>query len=446
MLKNIVLPLTAAFLFPLFAFSAQPYPLQEYELVVLESLPEALSLDMTLSEIEQTKETSRLGALKRRLNKTIFDKMAPLLASANFSSSFNLLQLPKLLPLGQIVEELNRVDANQPNPAPADFIIMISPKLPADFSNGAGNPYSLLYPMKKGAVLSSINEPNALVSYEARINQRMLEGANFLFQRQYQSGDKTKGFFAGALIAIHAEGTKSTAKAKLALGLPTDQSVPFEQEDVQIKLSQLVFPRAPYDGYVFNMENPIAMITFEHTASGINPPLLKMAFGSLGPMQNNSWYVGNTPSDATVSRWFSWMNPYNVPHFRGEIRSIIKKEMLGWFGGMSDWLNGVLGNNFDIQLNLHEVTIDLSKIEITDVKLTVDLPWKGSSEILPTFRNADPEQQFKNEGNKVLKEQKDKVQAVLENGLLILNDEKAQKLLIDTINDLISSENTGAAQ
>ncbi|MCC6138817.1 MAG: hypothetical protein IT287_09300, partial [Bdellovibrionaceae bacterium] len=244
-------------LFPLPTFAGHPYPLQEYELLILESLPEALNLDMTLSQIEKTKETSRLSSLKRRLNKTVFTKMAPLLANSNFSSSFNLLQIPKLLPLKQIVDELNLVNSDGPNPAPVDFIIVITPKLPVDFNKNVVNPYALLYPSNKAPVYSSIYTNNALFSYEGILNERMMNGAEFLFQRQYQSGDKTKGFFAGAMIAIHAEGKNSSAKAKLAIGLPTDQTLPFEQQNDQIKLTQLVLPRAPYDGYIFNMENPI---------------------------------------------------------------------------------------------------------------------------------------------------------------------------------------------
>ncbi len=430
------------FLFSLTSFAREEYPLQEYELLVLESLPEAMNLEMTLSEIEKTKESSRVGALKRRLNKTVFNKIAPLLASTHFSDGFNLLQLTKLLPLKEIVNELNlTIKDGQANPPPADFIVLISPKLPLEFGRLSNNPYAYLYPLNKASVISSLDfYSSPLISYEAQINKRMADGAEFLFQRQYAKGKLDRGFFAGALISIHAEGTNSWAKAKVAVGLPTEQSLPFEQANDQIKLTQLNFPRTPYNGFITKMENPIALVSFEHYASAENPLMARLSFGSLGPMSENNWTVGSAPSDSVVSRWFSWMDPYNVPHFRGEIRSVITKEMLGGYETPTDWLNGFLSWGFDIQLNLHEVVVDLRKVEITDVAITVDLPWKGASEFLPTFRLEDPEKQFKDEGNKVLKEQKDKVQGILDNGLLVLNDPAAQKLLLDTLNQLLSGE------
>ncbi len=424
------------------------YPLQEYELLVIESLPEAMNLDMTLSEIEAAKENSRLASLKRRLNQSLFKRIAPLLAKNNFSDGFNLLELPKMLPLKEVIADLNLGASSGPNPAPADFIVVIAPKLPVDLAQPAYNQYAKYYPTNKGNLVSSLtNRVNALVSYEQRLNHRMMEGAEFLFQRQFKSGAAKQGFFAGAMIAIHAEGTNSYAKAKLMVGLPTDLALPFEQANDQIKLTQLLLPRTPYSGYVTRMENPIVMASFEHYQSGPNPLQLKLAFGTLGPMDSgNVWNVGSAPGESTVARWFSWMNPYNVPHFRGEIRSLVQKEMLGWFGGASDWVNGLLATNFDIQLNLHEVTIDLLKLEITDVKMTVALPWKGSEEFLPTFRVAEPEEQFKNEGNKVLNEQKAKIQKLLDSGILIIADEDAQKLLINTINGLLADKETGAQQ
>lgn len=437
---------TAIFLFSLTSFAGQPYPLQEYELLVLESLPEAMSLDMTLSEIEKTKENSRLGSLKRRLNKTVFKKIAPLLASTDFSAGFNMLQIPKLLPLKDIVNDLNLGNKDgKANPPPADFIIVIAPKLPVQFGATTENPYARLYPTNKASVASFLDiRADGLMSYEEILNKRMMEGAEFLFQRQYSNGTLKQGFFAGALISIHAEGTNSYAKAKIAIGLPTDQTLPFEQQNDQIKLTQLMFPRAPYNGYITKMDNPIAMASIEHYVTGANPLVMKMAFGTLGPMAERNWGIGSAPSDSVVSRWFSWMDPYNVPHFRGEIRSVVAKEMLGGYETPTNWVNSFLSWGFDIQLNLHEVVIDLQKIEITDVTMTVDLPWKGASEFLPTFHLADPEEQFKNEGNKVLKEQKDKVEGILNNGLLILNDENAQKMLFDTLDKLLA--NKGAQQ
>lgn len=446
MLKKISVFFGAVFLFSTTSFAGPLYPLQEYELLVIESLPEAMNLDMTLAEIEKSKESSRLGALKRRLNASVFKHMAPLLAKTNFSEGFNLLELPQLLPLKEIMNDLNLGNTGGPNPLPADFIIVIAPKLPVDLVQPSYNTYAKYYPSNKGNLVSSVtNSLNPLMSYEQLLNHRMMEGAEFLFQRQYQSGAAKQGFLAGAMIAIHAEGTNSYAKAKVIAGLPTDIALPFEQANDQIKLTQLLFPRTPYNGYISRMENPIVMATFEHYQSGPQPLQLKLAFGTLGPMDpGNVWNAGGSPGDSTVARWFAWMNPHNVPHFRGEIRSIVQKEMLGWFGGATDWVNGLLASNFDIQLNLHEVTIDLLKLEISDVKMTVALPWKGSQEFLPTFRIAEPEEQFKNEGNKVLTEQKDKIQKLLDSGILILADQDAQKLLIDTINGLLADKETGA--
>lgn len=448
MLKKIGFFFVVPFLISLTLHAGSAYPLQEYELLVIESLPEAMDLDMTLSEIETAKENSRLGALKRRLNASVFKRIAPLLAKSNFSEGFNLLQLPQLLPLKEIINDLNLGTGNGPNPLPADFIIVIAPKLPVDLIKPAHNSYAKFYPSNKGNLVSAItNTMSPLQSYEQRLNHRMMQGAEYLFQRQYQNGAAKQGFLAGAMIAIHAEGTNSYAKAKFVAGLPTDMALPFEQANEQIRLTQLLFPRTPYSGYITRMENPIVMATFEHHQSGPNPLQLKLAFGTLGPMdQANAWNVGSSLSDATVTRWFAWLNPHNVPHFRGEIRSLVQKEMLGWFGGATDWVNGLLASKFDIQLNLHEVTIDLMKLEISDVKMSIALPWKGSQEFLPTFRNGEPEEQFKNEGNKVLNEQKEKIQELLDSGLLILADQDAQKLLLDTINSLLADKEPGAQQ
>ncbi|MCA9735784.1 hypothetical protein KC799_26840 [candidate division KSB1 bacterium] len=120
--------------------------------------------------------------------------------------------------------------------------------------------------------------------------------------------------------------------------------------------------------------------------------------------------------------------------------------MLGRFAGFSGWLNGFLANHFDIQLNLHSVTLDLQKLVITDVAVTVDLPKSGGSELLPTLHVPDPEVQFKNEGNKAIQEQKDKFKPLLDSGLNVLSDPQAQKKFIEILNSLLGSANSGGDQ
>jgi hypothetical protein len=442
------LPLLVSSIFFNISWADSSYPLQEYELIVIENLPESLSLDMSLSQIEKAKESSRVGAMKKKLNVSLFQKIAPLIASQDFSSSFNLLQIPTLLPLKEILADLNMDDSvNGVNPTPADFIVLIAPKLPLDFETKGYNQYSSLYPQTKAPNYDIASKASNIGSYEDLINRRMMRGAEYLFQRQNEAGAISTGFFTGALIAIHSEGTRSWAKAKLAVGLPTGTALPFEQETVQIKLKQLYFPRIPYDGYITKMDYPVAMISVEHYVSSPTPLVLNINFGTIGAVENNEWNINNTPEgDGLISKWFAWKNPYNVPHFRGEILSLIQKEMLGRFDFSQDWINGLLSSWFDIQLNLHSVTIDLQTLTITNVRLTVDLPLINGSELIPTLYSPDPEIEFKNEGNKVLDENKDKVKTLLDSGLMIFNDKGAQKMFIDTLNNMIAPKATGATK
>lgn len=404
-----------------------------------------MNLDMALSQIEKTKQDSRIGRLKARLQKTLFTNVAPLIASKDFSSSFNLFKIPQLLPLQKILSDLDL--QNDPDATiPADFIVVIAPRLPESFQTPNANPYISLYPSSKAAVYTDPNAISPLGNYEEIVNQRMFKGAEYLFSQKYHGGTNTLGFFAGAIISIHLQGANSSASAKLAIGLPTDRSLPFEQENDQIKLKQIYFPRSPYNGYVTKMAYPIAMVSVTHTASSPASAALKIDFGDLGPIAKNRWDIGNEPSHSVIAKWFSWRNPYNVPHFRGEIRSLIQKEMLGRFAGFSGWLNGFLANHFDIQLNLHSVTLDLQKLVITDVAVTVDLPKSGGSELLPTLHVPDPEVQFKNEGNKAIQEQKDKIKPLLDSGLNVLSDPQAQKKFIEILNSLLGSANSGGDQ
>lgn len=414
------------------------YPLPEFEITVIESISESVHLGMSLNQIEEAKASSRLAGLKKRLNTILFTKMAPLLSSPTFSTHFNLLQIPQVIPLQDIIAEMTIAGENGETPSPADFIIMITPKLSLFNKYGFQKAYSDLYPGNKAPLFTHYEGiwETPMVSFIDRINQKMFSGAQFLFDRFYQENLTHSGFFAGAMVLVHAEGAQSWATAKIALGMPVDYSIPFEQSNEQIKLTQISFPRAPYNGFIFDMENPAALVTFNHsTQGGTN---LKIAFGTLGPIEAVGWSIGNSPSTDTVSKWLSWFSPYNVPHFRGEIVSLVEKEMLGSFGGLSGWINSYLSDNFDIQLNLHEISIDLLKMEIENVKMTIDLPQKGGFEILPTFRTEDPEEQFKNEGNKVINEQKEKLQEIIDNGLLLLSNEDAQTKLLKLLNELFN--------
>lgn len=452
MIKPLFKSLTLFFtlFFPSHSLASSAYPLPEFEITVIESLPESVHLSMSLNQIEEAKENSRLSGLKKKLHAIVFSKIAPLLSSRHFSSSFNLLQIPQFLPLQDIIAEMAAAGENTgTSVTPVDFIIIITPKLPLFNKYSYQKSYSDLYPQNKAPLFTHYNSvwETPMTSYVDRVNQKMFAGAQFLFDRFYQEGLIHTGFFAGAMIAVHAEGQSSWATGKIALGMPVGKTIPFEQLNDQIKLTQLVFPRAPYNGFIFDMENPVALVTFHHAANSDRPLTLKISFGALGPIEQNGWAMGDSPSEDVVSKWFSWFSPYNVPHFRGEIISLVQKEMLGRFENWSDWINGFLADRFDIQLNLHEVTIDLTRLEIADVRMTVDLPRINGQELLPTFRTPDPEEQFKNEGNKVINEQKQKVQEIVDSGLLILSDEEVQAKIFKLLNELFEqSSQNGEAQ
>lgn len=421
------------------------YPINEYELVVIESLPENLDLSMSLSQINEAKERSRLQVYKDKLYQILTNNLAPLLTGKEFVDGYNLYELVTQIPLQKIADEMFMGhDPLSASEEASDFMVLILPRLsPQEISQTYKSTLGL-YSARKASVYSyPVWSYSDSLGLDELLSERIHEAIDSAYQRQYLTLNKKNAFFVGALLHFKGIGQGHSIRLQLLGGLPTDIQIPFEQVEKEAHFREIRSPKTP--GFKL-LSNDYPGVIFDLNYSyGNEPTLLKLTFGSLAAFAEKQWKLYDGPESfddlllGTDSLGVtSLMKRFNVPHLYGEILDVS-----GW--GLID---STLATTYDIQMNIHEVTIDIEKLEIVGIRVTAELPVKEHLWLLepglrlPTFELPAINEKFKQAGNEALAPYRDEIQGVLNDGPLeLLNNPKVQKLIIETLLGLY--ENNG---
>ncbi len=426
----ITLILTAFYINPSFA----SYPLHDYELVVVESLPESLSLSMSLGQIAEAKDQSRIQGYKNKLYSVLTKNITPLLNSANFAKNYSLYDLATQIPLQKIINEMTTgTDPLEGLRPSADFMVLILPKLTASQSQTRLKKWGHFYSKSKAAVIDTTPDIYGNLNHDDLINTRILKAIEFAYQRNYQELESNQAFFVGALLHIHIAGPNSQIKLQIVGGLPTDQAYDFDQKEKEAHFRKIKTPKTPRFKLLSN-DYPGTIIELVYNKSSDRPAMLKLTFGSLGindwqlrdgPSQFKDLYLGTDSFGVT-----SLMKRFNVPNLYGDILD------LSGYG----FIDAGLASTYDIQINIHEVEIDLTRVEISEMRVTAELPVKEFLWLiepglrLPTFELLSLNEKFRVAGNDALAPYRDQIQTVLNDGPLnILNNPKIQKTILETL-------------
>jgi|GEM_PF-5660019 len=393
--------------------------IQDFELVVVESLPDDLSLDMTLTEIIEAKHRSRLALGKRR----VFDRATQALELAlklrETSGPQRLIELAKAVPVKNIVdnilqpEKTSILEFTENNPF--DFTIFVFPKS-AKHSGGSTEPvsYGSLYPGARTSLIDSQEESTLEArSYNQKINHRLEKSVFELYQKQYlESTDNPQTFFVGAMLNIHMEGRRSSARFQVLGGLPTGLNQDLIKDQDEIFLRSINSPRVPNRQSIDSADFPGVILTVdyrpaytERNQTDDSQLALGVAFGSLSLVGDMEWLPSDhlpryekPPSFLNMSWWVlkDYHKGYNVPFLLG---NLVKDEVSEPAGGNEgyvrriyakptgkNYLDSYLARAHKVKVNIHEVVFDLKSLEVLDVRVTLDFPrtsWWSLS--LPTL-------------------------------------------------------------
>lgn len=454
------LSLIVVCLFANASHAANPPP--NFELTVVESLPENISLDMKLSDIVKAKENSRLQVSKDKIYGVLLENLSPLLNEETFADDYNLMNLATEIPVQKIMDELVFEGADFQAANPADFLAVILPKSPVTYDANSAFPYSNIYASNKAAVIDDAKvgfQPN--LSYDDLINLRVLDAVQVAYRHTYLEQQSTGAFFVGALVHIHLAGPQSKIRLQVIGGLPTEQIIPFEQVEKEAKFTQIRSPKTPQFA-VNSTDYPgsIIELAYQHQ----QPVQLKLSFGSLGLINGKDWALTNgLPAFADIvlgTESFgvtSLFRSYNVPNLFGDILQASGTKPVDSF--LSKYMN--------IQMNIHEVEMNVETLEITKMRVTAELSPKevfSFTEILtmanfklatasmlanilamPTFEQPAINQKFIEAGNESLKPYRENIQLLLsQDPVTLLHDPLAQAQFIKVLTDLLSTQTAGA--
>lgn len=444
MLKNIFIPLVS-----LFAFSQTlaSYPIPEYEIVVVETSPPLVALDMSLSQITEAKEQSEFQKAKERVYEVISKHVSPLLSDADFVDGYNLVQLAAKLPASEILGEILGEDLGRQAPGQAnDFLVIILPRQPRSTLADRQLPYANLYSNNKAAVIDSRKVGFTADGYMGPINERLHQTMEFVYNRNFVEMNNNEAFFVGALIQLHIDGNQSTLKGQMVGSLPTDMDLPFSQIEPQAEFTAIRLPRSPESKYYYNsFQGAIVELDYQ-PYSGLAPKL-KIQFGELGKISAQGWVLNNALDDleSKPAEWNgefgvrSFLSRFNVPHLFGEVR-----EASG-FGP----LDSTLAFLYNIQINIHEVELDLQELKITGMRATVELPVKEynwfTSIIEPGLRWPTAEvpsitQKVMDGGNEQLEPYREQIQSYLDMGGTVFSDKDTQQKIVSLLISILENK------
>ncbi len=371
MLKNIFIPLCSLFLY---SFTYATYPIPHYEIIVVETTPPSVQLDMTISQIVDAKEESRFQESKNRIYEVIAKHVSPLLSNADFVDGYNLVQLAAQLPAEKILAEiLGEEQGRVASTNPSSFMILVMPKRPRSTNNDSRLSYSKYYSDNKAAVIDNRPVGFSEDGYLGPLNARLQKTLRFLYNRNFNELHMKDPYFVGAVIQMQLNGNQSFFKAQLAGSLPSDMEFPFSQDEPQAEFTAFRLPRSP-EGSRSKNQMQGGVVELKYTPGAPTPSVLNIKFGLLGKISETGWTLHNELDDleSEPTEWNgefgvrSFVNRFNVPHLFGEI-----KEASG-FGP----LDSSLAFLYNIQINIHEVELDLQQLKITGMRATVELPVK----------------------------------------------------------------------
>lgn len=451
MMKYIITLLLCACLSPSQGLSS--YPIPEFEMVVVESIPENINLNMSLKQIEEAKHTSKLQQNKKKIYNILSDNLSPLLSNQNFTDGYNLFSLAKNIPAQKIVQELianqDKTDT-QPTPA-SDFILLILPKTPSSNLTNNSLPYSHLYSSNKASVIDASTAHSSINgSYSKLINERITKAINFSYNKNYVNLGHNQAFFIGALAHVHLDGSRTSFNLQIIGGLPVDIDIPFEQKENEAHFKSFRFPRSPKLKWLSQeyTNHPGTIISLSYGNDKESPLLLNIKFGSLGLIDSKNWDLKNDPFNKAL--WegeslsaISYFKRYNTPHLFGEILSPLGVKAIDW------WLS----REYDLKMNIHEVSLDLFSLEIKKIRILMEmvpkenmLPWTVLK--LPTIEQTAVNAKFVEAGNQKLAPYQETLKelstSLEQNGLSgVLTNPEIQNQVLTMIDQMLENTNGG---
>lgn len=422
----------------------------DFELVVIESLPEGISLDMKLSDILDAKEKSELQLSKEKIYKILVGNINPLLNEQTFSKEYNLLHLARQIPVRNILEDLIAEGSDFKQKNPADFMALILPKAPSRYNEKSLFPFAQLYATNKAAVIDKGLvgfQPNR--NYEDLINERILEGIQLAYQHTYIENQSNEAFFVGALFHIHLAGPQSQIRVQIIGGLPTDQSEPFDQLEKEAHFTEVRHPKTP--DLQLNPEYfPGAILELSYQYDQNEKAKLNISFGAIGMINGKDWMLNDSLPPFEEYKLgtegfgiASVFRSYNVPNLFGDIL----------LSSGSGWADYYLIDPFNIQMNIHEVELDIQTLEIKTIRVTAQPIAKPERPLYnsiwsrigtPSFELPDVNKKFLEAGNKELEPYRETLQTLTANGpMVLLENPSTQMQFVNILKGLLEKNSEG---
>lgn len=442
------LSIVFASLFPALSFAS--YPIPEYEMVVIESLPADINLDMKLSDILKAKEASQLAVSKQHVYEVLIQHLSPLLSNPDFMDGYNLLELASQIPAKKILEELlsEGERAGRSTDQTSDFLVLILPKQADSQLTDANYPYFSIYSKNKAPVIDQ-KKTGFGKNYEDSINERVSKAIQFAYKRNYIELENNEAFFVGALVHFHIAGSNSQFKIQMAGGLPTNMDFPFEQIEKEAIFTKIRTPQVP-KFKPLSEDYPGAIVDVTYGTQLETPSQLKIKFGNIGRIENSQWVLVDEP-DSFEEQALGWgdgfgvssiMKRFNVPNLFGDLLDA------SGYGVVDSSLSYL----YNIQLNIHEVEIDIQKLEITDMRVTIELPFKETNwftEILepgmrlPTFEIPSITEKVIDGGNNFIEPYREEIQFYIDNGDKLLTNIEFRNKLWELISKMLDNKSGG---
>lgn len=446
------------------SFAQALYPIPEYELLVIENIPQNVSLDMSLNQIEKEKEKSEFQNTKRRVYKVVSKYLRPLLSDKSFTTGYDLVALASKLPAQKILQKLlSPPAASTASTYPSDFLILVLPKTPNSLNRGRRYPYEKLYSQNKAAVIDDRDvgvESDG--DYHQALNRKVAKAISFTYKRNYKEFKKEDAFFIGALLHLHLDGPASFFHAQVAGSLPSNLEFPFEQSEKEVHFKKFKSPLLSADRGYFYDDFSGALINVDYRPHNPKPIHLDVEFGQLGLIKNNKWSMKNSLPELTKNKASSdgelgirsYLKRFNVPHLWGEIQPIqgfcqipLIIDNLDCGTSLDSWLE--ISKAYNLKVNLHQIEIDVSSLRITKMRTTVELEYKDSNRFwefmyrYPTTEIPFVTKQVIDGANATIEPYRKQMNELINEKGKILTHPETQNRLIELINQLLSNETGG---
>jgi len=412
---------------------ASQAPPRQFEIVVVESLPPDINLNMSLSQLTESKENSRLEVAKQQIYQSLVERLSPLLSDPSMSSGYNLLQLVQKVPLHRLVADLANLEISRsPDLPPMDFIVLILPRVANHLNHRHELPYQSLYSKRKASVIDESNSLfQAQMTSAEQINRKFDQVIQHVFEDQLEQ-DLEYGFFIGGLAGIQLRPEGVGLQLQLMGGLPTGRSFPFEQIEQEAHFREIRSPQTPRRGWWSNRFDsyPGAVATLTYHSQSEVPPNLRIQFGSLADLSQMSWRAGGRP-EPMDELWLgsesfgitSFYRDFNVPHLVGDLLSPTGTLLVDW----------ALGRDYFLKMNIFDVELDLAKLEITQMRIGVELTGKDDMWgvlPLPSLEMEGINQKFVDAGNQALAPYREQLEPLLGGDIFALSSNPPARAII----------------